>query len=336
MITKTDFPTPCGWLLVEGAGGGGRRRRHMAESERNVKHGPCHTGAYNRMRGTLAGIVVGLVFFIGASALRAEQQILQLKWNPIKGATGYVVEVKRLPAGEAAAQKITESMVELRLEPGKYDVRVAALNRFGKPAAWSEWRTIDIVVRQTPLVVDLQKKAAEPEPVKEPEPTRKSERAPFWMAVVPGVPQVYEGSWKRGAVYLALFAGAASYGSSERRAALPLRSDPLNNAMLIQYAAFSNYPLADSSNSIRTATLLLLHRQANKDAYETHRKNVNSAAAFIGLLYLVHLWDYGVVMSAERSAFEMSVGFESFAQGPRMNASPKSDERAWLKFTMTW
>ncbi|MCB1307093.1 MAG: hypothetical protein KDK30_02880 [Leptospiraceae bacterium] len=63
-----------------------------------------------------------------------------IEWQPVAGANGYLVQIKNETLAERnREEEVAINRIEIELPPGVYRLRVAALNKFGQPAAWSDW-----------------------------------------------------------------------------------------------------------------------------------------------------------------------------------------------------
>ncbi|MBL8019517.1 MAG: IPT/TIG domain-containing protein [Leptospirales bacterium] len=102
------------------------------------------------MRGLL--LIAGLLLCTG---LFAQQANPFMEWKPIQGAGGYIVQVRDAAGKVVLEKKVQENRVELELVPGRYEQRVAALNKFQKPMPFSDWKELSIRVQSPPDVKDL-------------------------------------------------------------------------------------------------------------------------------------------------------------------------------------
>ncbi len=65
-------------------------------------------------------------------------------WSRVEGAVSYQVAVRDWVGDTISTAATTQTAVSLRLSPGTYYVRVAAIDLFGKPASYSPWRQIQV------------------------------------------------------------------------------------------------------------------------------------------------------------------------------------------------
>jgi hypothetical protein len=70
-----------------------------------------------------------------------------IRWESIEGIIRYTVQV-RDSAGTMIVEKTVETnSIELRLAPGRYSIRIAAINKFEKLSFWTDWKDITIAER---------------------------------------------------------------------------------------------------------------------------------------------------------------------------------------------
>lgn len=75
-----------------------------------------------------------------------------IEWKTIKGAYGYVIEIRNADKKVILEKKVKENLFPIELPKGKYDLRVAPLNVFKKPAVWSHWHPLEIIISRKPVV----------------------------------------------------------------------------------------------------------------------------------------------------------------------------------------
>ncbi len=111
-------------------------------------------------------------FLLALSSIAAEEPRSPfLEWKPVQGAAAYVVQV-RDPSGKVVFERtVDQNKVEVQLPPGKYQQRVSVLNKFRKPAGFSDWTEFNIRVAEMPDV-----EAVKPAPLP-PDQEKKGERA---------------------------------------------------------------------------------------------------------------------------------------------------------------
>jgi hypothetical protein len=139
--------------------------------------------------GILPSVITAIILF-AATSLTAEQfesVELKLSWAPVETASGYVVQVESIDGKFKDQKKLKTNSLSLNLAPGEYKLRLASLNKFGKPAAWTTWKPVTLTGEEkVQSVQNLEKgEAAGVGPVL---------FRPSWLA--PGLPQLLESKWK--------------------------------------------------------------------------------------------------------------------------------------------
>ncbi|HOT44233.1 MAG TPA: hypothetical protein PLM53_06315 [Spirochaetota bacterium] len=99
-------------------------------------------------------IVKYAVFIIlMAAALRAaaaETRQVRIEWEAVRGAHGYIVEVKNQEGRELLRKTVTTSYAVMDVAPGAYKIRITALNVFLKPGSNSGWTDLAVKKKETP------------------------------------------------------------------------------------------------------------------------------------------------------------------------------------------
>lgn len=88
------------------------------------------------------------------STLLAEEGTKLIAWKPISDASGYQIQIKD-KLGKIILDKKIETPYQSieELPSGMYMVRTAPLNLFKKPAVWSTWKELEIIISEPPKVV---------------------------------------------------------------------------------------------------------------------------------------------------------------------------------------
>ena len=224
-----------------------------------------------------------LVYLIFSSSLFAQTQILRLEWGEVKGANGYAVELRQPGATDAKELRSNVNRIQMELAVGAYEVRVGALNKFGRAAAWSDWKRISITVQSSPTTVDLSCTTPAPIPIPAEERTPTSDRMPIWHIFVPGLAQMETGNPERAYGYWGLL-GIFAYGfAKERSRGLAILGDPLSDPTNVGTLISIGPPIA--------AGYLQDRFNSNRDLYESHRRNQKIAGIGFGLFYLISVMD---------------------------------------------
>lgn len=92
--------------------------------------------------------------FLFSTALFAVDPNKILVWKPIQEANGYQVQIKDKSGKLVIDAKTSKNFFPIEsLPPGDYQTRTAPLNLFQKPAVWSLWRELEIVVSEPPKIL---------------------------------------------------------------------------------------------------------------------------------------------------------------------------------------
>ncbi|XDD48154.1 hypothetical protein AB3N60_02595 [Leptospira sp. WS39.C2] len=103
------------------------------------------------MRNNLKSI---LLFFLFVSSLLSQEGTKLIAWKPIADASGYQIQIKDKSGKLILDKKIDTPYQSIEeLPSGFYMVRTAPLNLFKKPAVWSNWKDLEIIVSEPPQVV---------------------------------------------------------------------------------------------------------------------------------------------------------------------------------------
>ncbi len=81
---------------------------------------------------------------------------VELEWGSVAGAWGYVVQIRSIPDGkEVTTLRTADTRVTVELQPGSYERRVASVNKFRRPSAWSPWAPLVVRLTQDPMIDEL-------------------------------------------------------------------------------------------------------------------------------------------------------------------------------------
>ncbi len=236
--------------------------------------------AYTRVRTSLITALLllgGALLLLPQTSLHAREEFqevqLRLAWENVEGNQGYVVEIKEDGAGDIKQHKVKTNNIVFQLKPGHYQIRVAALNKFGKPALWTEWNPIHVTGRQKVQEFKAEKEA----------PARSKSKYTFFRPtyLVPGLPRLRR-SLKDpvGYVWPVVLTGLGYYTWQEIEAGNRLAEDKLNDPLFLS-ALLNKQPL----------TLIPLfqdRRDSRQVLYDKHVKNQTIAGGLFVLLYLAH------------------------------------------------
>ena len=68
----------------------------------------------------------------------------EIAWRPVAGSEGYLLQLRDSSFRLILERRLEEPRAMLELQPGRYQLRVASLNKFGKPANWTAWAKLQI------------------------------------------------------------------------------------------------------------------------------------------------------------------------------------------------
>lgn len=198
-------------------------------------------------------ILIFILPFLGVFA-EGRSFIYYIEWKEVKGSRGYIVEVRGAapPQTTILEKKVQENEIEFRLESGSYEYRIAALNRFGKPSAFTPWTGFK-VEQDRPKEIALAEKEAASKP-------KVSSRV-----FIPGWGFYRNGEKLKAMSVWGGLAALAVLGNAEREAGNRLASDPKNDPKIIGILGMQTSPLV--------ATYLWEERSHHKSQYDMHQRN---------------------------------------------------------------
>lgn len=115
--------------------------------------------------------LAALLFLAGGLSAQPARDSPFLEWKPVAGAGGYIVQVRDATGKIVVDKRVLQNRVDVDLPAGKYQQRVAVLNKFQKPAGYSDWLDLDIRVAAAATVDQIKVTPVSPEAEK------KGERA---------------------------------------------------------------------------------------------------------------------------------------------------------------
>lgn len=255
--------------------------------------------------------IAALLLFLPTASLLGQafsSVEIQLSWGSVKGARGYAIEIVQEPNGNPRLIKTKVSQVRFELTPGNYKFRLAALNKFGKPAVWTDFRNLEVSGEErVQKMENIEKKEEKTETV-EKEITSSPSSLFYASNFVPGLARINEND-PTGILYPALITAAAAYGGSEYAAAARLSNDTWNDPI------FLSLMLYDQSLPVLLYARQL--RESHKAEFYRHRANQNAAWGFIAFVYIFHYVDSAFILTREAdspstSSLPPSGGFVSF------------------------
>ncbi|TGK47444.1 hypothetical protein EHQ16_03620 [Leptospira kanakyensis] len=113
-----------------------------------------------------------LAFCFISFSIGAQDGTKLIAWKPIADASGYQIQIKEKSGKIVIDKKIDTPYHSIEdLPSGVYLVRTAPLNLFKKPAVWSIWKDLEVIISEPPLVVTEEEK-----PIILPKSETKSEK----------------------------------------------------------------------------------------------------------------------------------------------------------------
>ncbi|PJZ68459.1 hypothetical protein CH373_16910 [Leptospira perolatii] len=261
-----------------------------------------------------------LLFLFGRSVFAEEREfIYYIEWKEVKGSRGYLVEVRKSfeepQVSEALVleRKVQENEIEFKVASGVYEFRIAALNRFGKPSAFTAWTKFK-VEQDRPKAVAIAEK----------EGKQVSDQSFVW---VPGW-GFYKNDqkWKASAVWL-WFGVLGVVGNSERMAGNRLADDSMNDPKVIGLL---------SRNIPTVGTFALLEaRNHDKAEYHTHQQNqaLIGGIAILSLAYI--LWWENRSIAGSKISLRVVPEIQSNA-GAYSASSFLSGKSSRIEMTFSW
>ncbi len=112
------------------------------------------------------GVIIFLAFFMVIPALpgRGEDGTVKnnivgknfLRWKAVEGAAGYAVEIRDDSEKLVLEKRVDAAEYYFSLPPGKYRVRIGAVNRFQQVVSWSDWSSLVIKPPVKPVIDSLE------------------------------------------------------------------------------------------------------------------------------------------------------------------------------------
>ncbi|MCB1179271.1 MAG: fibronectin type III domain-containing protein [Leptospiraceae bacterium] len=228
----------------------------------------------NKINNKIIYIILFCIVFVNGLYSESAKSI-KLEWSPIKGNKGYKLEVKK-EDGSISSENIKTNFIELNLLPGKYDVRVSALNKFRKPSNWSDWKIITVKDIEEKQNISMNKEEPKEEEI-------KIISIPLWKKFIPGfVTFEYGKKWKI-ITYSILFVGGSYYTYKNKKEGDYL-SGKLENDEGFLWAGSYYSPT-------QLGPLLYFNRNSDRDLYDSYQMNQRFGGYFLAGLYLFSLID---------------------------------------------
>ncbi|MBM9549118.1 hypothetical protein JWG40_18985 [Leptospira sp. 201903074] len=95
-----------------------------------------------------------ILFWFISFSIGAQDGTKLIAWKPIPEASGYQIQIKEKSGKIVIDKKIDTAYHSIEdLPSGVYQVRTAPLNLFKKPAVWSAWKDLEVIISEAPKVV---------------------------------------------------------------------------------------------------------------------------------------------------------------------------------------
>ena len=69
---------------------------------------------------------------------------LRIKWQAVEGVSRYHVEILDESGATRLTKTVDDNVIEFSLPPGRYRIRIGAINKFEKLSFWSDWEDFEI------------------------------------------------------------------------------------------------------------------------------------------------------------------------------------------------
>lgn len=100
-------------------------------------------------------IILFFILFIHVPLFSQELGDVSLKWEEVKGALGYVIEVRDSEGKVIINERIRTNYYELKgVTPGSIEHRVAVINKFGKVEEFTKWVPVVVIRSRDPIILD--------------------------------------------------------------------------------------------------------------------------------------------------------------------------------------
>ena len=197
--------------------------------------------------------------------LKVEEYEYFIQWEEVKGNNGYAVQVKDLEENIIVDTTVLTNSFEFGIPLGEYKIRIAALNKFGKPSEWTKW---------DPFTVD--KETAKP-------------KRNIWKKtkkILPCLGLYDVGKPYYGTGCVSLLAGLGGLFYYEKRAGDRLAEKTLNDPDTLTILSYYQ-PLLLSYKMYED-------KKRDRKKYDRHQRNqaaIGATAALIYAAYIFYIYD---------------------------------------------
>jgi hypothetical protein len=213
---------------------------------------------------------------------RIEEFEYFIQWEEVEGNNGYNIQVMDSNEKLVVDTIVKTNSYEFVIPLGKYKIRIAALNKFGKPSEWTKWDSFTV-----------DKETAKP-------------KRNLWKKTKMYIPCLgfYDtGRIVAGSGCLGWYAGLGLLFNSEKKAGDLLAQKNSNDPMTLSFLSY-NQPLLLSLKMFED-------KQNDRKKYEQHQKNQRSIGILAVLSYAAYVFyiqgNYGTV---NKSAYQIDIRAE--------------------------
>lgn len=240
---------------------------------------------FNRWIHGISGLAVALSLLVFSAELNAEA--VDLRWKPVQGSSGYLVRVQK-EDGSTTDTRIGTNRARLDLDPGNYVIRIAGLNKFGKPGPFSDPAKVTIETSSETRTIQMEDAQQETlreegsEDQQEPSQPYDYSRITYPMALIPGWIQYNRDEPYKLYLFNGLLLGHAYAFHVEKQRGNALSREVWNDPTNILLAANGDRAFLG---------LMWFRRSAENQKYVNSQFNQKALATSAGIIYILHFVD---------------------------------------------
>jgi hypothetical protein len=218
-------------------------------------------------------IIISLI----PSILLAEGKSMKIEWKEVKGNRGYIVRLKQ--SNDSIEQKETNlNFIELKLNPGEYEIQVAGKNAFGKPGKFSKWKSF--IVRKEQMSGILNLSSDQPVQYAFEDPINKFS---LIDKIIPGYVQYKNGLLIEPLLYWTFLPSLGYIGINEKLRGDAIAKDPWNDPINLYFVL--------NDRSAFEKFYFQQRRNIEKKKYGQAQNLQRYVGVGIALVYLSHILD---------------------------------------------
>ncbi|MBP7735892.1 MAG: hypothetical protein KA369_07960 [Spirochaetes bacterium] len=99
---------------------------------------------FNFLLFMITSVAVAAAALSPALAKEKKEKTIRIKWESVQGIIRYMVQIKDADDAVVLDKTVPTSYVDFMLPPGKYQIRIGAVNKFEKVSFWTDWDGIEI------------------------------------------------------------------------------------------------------------------------------------------------------------------------------------------------